>query len=385
MDKKKVLFVVEKIYGGGVENIARTILKNWDYEKYDVTLCTFCQQDVSSLTSYLPIKYKYILHEFCESDNILRRLAIKLLNKTKLLVYYHFPSKIFTAVFFNWNYDVAIAFIEGYATRVVAGMSRIKKRIAWLHTDFSGNHWTKVAYRNLNEEKQCYSAFDKVVCVSQKVAFSAGRILDLKKEPMVLYNPIDVEQIRRLAQESIDIANQNQKDILKIVTLGNLIEVKGYKRLLSAFSKLLKSGVEAELYILGHGPLYGDLSQCAESLGLSGKVHFEGFVENPYPYLKMADIYVCSSFAEGFNTAITEALILGRPVVATACSGVDEQLGKNNDYGIMVENTEEGLFRGIISMTDPDVRYHYSRKAIESSCRFNLRDNTDRIYSVIEE
>lgn len=383
MNKRKVLFVVEKINGGGVENIARTILKNWDYEKYDVTLCTFCQQDVSSLTSCLPIKYKYVLYGFSESDNILKRLAIKLLNKSKLLVYYHFPSKIFTSFFFNGNYDVAIAFIEGYATRLVSGMSGIKKRIAWLHTDFDGNHWTKVAYRNLNEEKQCYSAFEKVVCVSKKVAFSAGRILDLKKEPIVLYNPIDVEQIRRLAQEPIDIPNH--KDTLKIVSLGSLIEVKGYKRLLSVFSKVLKSGIEAELYILGKGPVFDDLRKYAESLSLTCKVHFEGFVENPYPYLKMADIYVCSSYAEGFNTAITEALILGRPVVATACSGVDEQLGKNNDYGIMVENSEEGLFRGLISMTEPDIRHHYSRKAIESSCRFNLRDNMDRIYSVIEE
>lgn len=385
MDKKKVLFVVEKIHGGGVENIARTILKNWDYEKYEVTLCTFCQQEVFCLTSEVPINYKYIFSEPSESDNVLSRFAIRVLNKCKLLVYYHFSPRIFASFFFNGTYDVAIAFIEGYATRLVSGMSRVKKRLAWLHTDFDGNHWTSVAYRDLNEEKKCYSEFDKIVCVSQKVALSAGRVLNLKKEPMVLYNPIDVEQIRRLAQESIDILNQNQKEVLKIVSLGTLIEVKGYKRLLSAFSRVLKSGVEAELFILGHGPLFDDLSKYAESLGLTCKVHFEGFVENPYPYLKMADIYVCSSYAEGFNTAITEALILGRPIVATACSGVEEQLGKDNNYGIMVENSEEGLFRGLISMTEPDIRHHYSRKAIESSCRFNLRDNMDRIYSVIEE
>lgn len=383
MNKKRVLFVVEKIHGGGVENIACTILKNWDYKKYDVTLCTFCQQDVSSLTSNLPIKYKYVFSEFRKSDNILKQTGIKLLNKCKLLIYYHFSPKIFASFFFNGNYDVAIAFIEGYATRLVSGMSGIKKRIAWLHTDFDGNHWTSVAYRNLKEEKKCYSEFDKIVCVSQKVAHSAGKTIDLKRELMVLYNPIDVERIKQLAQEPIDIPNH--KDTLKIVSLGSLIEVKGYKRLLSAFSKVLKSGIEAELYILGQGPLYGDLSKYAESLGLTRKVHFEGFVDNPYPYLKMADVYVCSSFAEGFNTAITEALILGKPVVATACSGVDEQLGKDNNYGIMVENSEEGVFQGLISMTEPDIRHHYSRKAIESSCRFNLRDNMDRIYSVIEE
>ena len=58
-------------------------------------------------------------------------------------------------------------------------------------------------------------------------------------------------------------------------------------------------------------------------------------------------MYICSSRREGFSTAVTEALILGLPTVSTNCSGAEELLGKNNEYGIVVENSEIGIYKGL--------------------------------------
>lgn len=74
---------------------------------------------------------------------------------------------------------------------------------------------------------------------------------------------------------------------------------------------------------------------------------FLGYRDNPYKYVKKADLYVCSSRREGFSTAVTEALIVGTPVVSTNCSGAYELLGKNNEYGIVTENNEDALYEGI--------------------------------------
>ena len=74
-------------------------------------------------------------------------------------------------------------------------------------------------------------------------------------------------------------------------------------------------------------------------------MYFLGYKENPYKYLKNSDLFVCSSYFEGFSTAVTESIIVGTPVVTTNCSGMKEMLGKNNEYGIVVDNKEEALYK----------------------------------------
>ena len=67
-----------------------------------------------------------------------------------------------------------------------------------------------------------------------------------------------------------------------------------------------------------------------------------GYQTNPYKYVAGCDLFVCSSYAEGFSTAATEALIVGTTVCTVEVSGMKEMLGENNEYGIVTENSEEG-------------------------------------------
>lgn len=84
---------------------------------------------------------------------------------------------------------------------------------------------------------------------------------------------------------------------------------------------------------------------------LSDVVFLYGYKENPYPYIKSSDVFICSSYAEGFSTVVTEALILGVPTVTTDCAGMRELLGDSH-YGLIVKNSEEGLLEGITQMID---------------------------------
>ena len=80
--------------------------------------------------------------------------------------------------------------------------------------------------------------------------------------------------------------------------------------------------------------------------------------------MKKCDIFVCSSFSEGFSTAATEALILGKPVVTTLVSGMKEMLGENNEWGIVTKNDEDGLYEGIRRLLDdPALLARYREKA----------------------
>ena len=109
-----------------------------------------------------------------------------------------------------------------------------------------------------------------------------------------------------------------------------------------------------------------------------------GFQNNPYPYIAVSDIYVCSSYAEGYNTAITEALVLGKAVVSTECSGLKEQLRNNNKYGICTPNTDEGLYEGLKQMLNDSTLNHYTMMARERGKYFSLEASMDKIYRLIE-
>lgn len=380
MIKKKILFFTENLYGGGVEKISQIILSHFDYNRYDVVLYSLCKNEFDPNTFSPHIKYKYIYDKLESQDSVITRFIKLAKNKIKLLAYTHTSSHFFYKLFVNEKVDVAIAFIEGYATRIISGAPNTIKKISWIHTDLSNNHWTKISYCNDNEEIQCYRTFHHIVCVSKKVKEEAENYLGTQEKLVILYNPIDTKSILEKSLEPINEIRSSQK---LIVTLGALTPIKGYDRLLKVISKL-RSDIDIELRIYGKGKDLQKLEHIAQDLNIEQNVKFAGFKQNPYPYLKQADIYVCSSYAEGFNTAITEALVLGKPVVSTECSGVKEQLGDNNEWGICCENSEEGLYNSLKTMLTNDNMTYYAKQAAIRGKDFSLNVSMDSIYNLIE-
>ena len=126
----------------------------------------------------------------------------------------------------------------------------------------------------------------------------------------------------------------------------------------------------------------GDLLSYINCNELSDYVTLWGNKANPYPYVRSADWFVCSSYAEGLSTVIIESLIIGTPVISTDCSGTDELLG-NSEYGIRCENSEKGLYEAIKSvLTDDSLYVKYKIKAEERGQGFNkeqLLHETEKI------
>ena len=256
--------------------------------------------------------------------------------------------------------------------------------MAWLHIELQNFHWSKVAFRNLEDERRTYLSFDKIVCVSQIVKYQIDQLFHVSEKSIVLYNPIDQSLIKQSALIPIKENIVDDHDVVRMVTIGTLNERKGQDRLLKIFSKLLKEGYNIELWIIGLGEKYDELSKYIEDHYLNKKVKLLGYKENPFNYLNKCNLYVCSSFAEGYNTAITEALVLGKAVVSTECSGVKEQLGEHNEWGICVENSEEGLYEGLKEMLNPETLDHYTKQAIIRGRDFTLEKSMNEIYQLID-
>lgn len=373
MGKKRIAIFAENLYGGGVEKILQIICGNFDYTRYDVTLYASRREAMPVGTYPESLTIKYI---FSNGNGFWSKLK----NKIKLLVYYHCSPSFYYKLFIRETYDVGIAFIEGYATRFLSGAPKEMKKIAWLHTDIENNHWTDVAFHDRTDEKACYQAFATVVCVSNIVEKRAKEFLELTNT-MVLQNPIETEKIHELSNDAMGVPKQHG---LRIVSIGSLIQVKGYDRLLKAVKKLKADNMDFELLILGDGVERGTYETYIEKNNLNDNVKLIGFVDNPYPLLKSADVYVCSSYAEGFNTAITEALVLGRAIVATEVSGVREQLGLSCEYGIIIENSEDGIYSGLKQMMQPGCIEYYQSQAKKRGKTFSLDNQMCKIYNLIE-
>lgn len=142
-----------------------------------------------------------------------------------------------------------------------------------------------------------------------------------------------------------------------IVAVGRLVEQKGYPHLLDAMALLGARGADAELWILGKGPLEEDLKRRAGELGVGDRVRFLGFRPNPWAYMARADLFVLSSLWEGFGNVVVEAMAAGAPVVSADCpygpgeiieDGVSGRLVRPGDAQALADAMREALADGAL-------------------------------------
>ena len=192
----------------------------------------------------------------------------------------------------------------------------------------------------------------------------------------MLYNTVESEKILANANDAAPELMDDGK--IRLMAVGTLKESKGYMRLLSIIKRLLGEKYPANLYILGIGLLQQEMERFIQANDLQEAVTLLGYQTNPYKYVSKCDLFVCASFAEGFSTAATEALIVGTPVCTVEVSGMKEMLGEHNEWGIVTENSEEALYQGIKDLLDhPDKLAHYKEKAIARGKSFST-ENTVR-------
>ena len=127
------------------------------------------------------------------------------------------------------------------------------------------------------------------------------------------------------------------------------------------------------------------LKQQARETGISNAVTLLGYQTNPYKYVAKCDLFVCASLAEGFSTAATEALIVGTPVCTADVSGMKEMLGSSNEWGIVTENDDEALYRGIKSLVeDPTLLEHYRIQAQVRGRTFSTENTVRAVEEMLD-
>ena len=348
--KIRILFFIPGLSEGGAEKVLRNLVNHMNQDQFDIT--------VHTMERYEPEKYlkqgiRYKAVNPCSSKLGKRLFSCWFRLCAEFKLAYRF--------FLRDNYDIEVAYLETAATKVIAQSTNKKAvKIAWVHCDLS----RKEGIQEIADKvKKQYRNFHKIVCVSQGVRRGFEKLFGSQFDTVVLPNVIDEEEILAKSREAIP--GRLGQDKVRLIALGRLSYQKNYSCLLQVCARLREAGYSFELNILGEGPQREKLEEEIASFGLNDLVFLRGFIGNPYAWLSRSDILVCSSRYEGLSTVVQEALILHKPVVTTPCAGMKELLGES-EYGMIVPDSEEGLYQGLRRMiTSPDLRDSYSRKAEE--------------------
>lgn len=366
---KKVLFLIHDMGQGGAEKVLVNLVNNMDYSKFDITVMTLF--DSGENRQFLGPNVKYTTwckKMFPGNSHLMKLLSPRQLHK----------------IIIKERYDIEVAYLEGPCARVISGCTdSTTKLVSWIHIEQHTAQKAAASFRDVREARTCYSKFHKIVCVSQTVKNDFLNALHVNVAYEVLYNTNESEKILSASQESIEDVDFLDNEI-KLTGVGKLLKNKGFDRILRITKRLREEHYPIHTYILGEGPEREFLQRYIRDNGLESQVTMLGYQLNPYKYVAKCDLFVCASYAEGFSTAATEALIVGTPVCTVEVSGMKEMLGENNEYGIVTENNDDALYRGIKRLIDnPKLLTNYKKRAIERGRSFNTENTVQAVEKML--
>lgn len=364
--RKKIMFFLFSLSGGGAERTVVNIINNLDQTKFEPLLVLGTDKNND---------YYYLLN---------KNIRVRVLGCTKLryctlklskCIKQEDPDLLFSTINAN-NIILLLAKILSFS-KVPTIVREANNRTQSGSVTFFNKIITKILYNYFS---------DKVISLSEGVKNDLIRNFHVREQKInVIYNPIEVDKIQALSKEVVHDFNKNKNEKI-LVAVGRLVEQKDFKTLIKAFNRVSKE-VNVRLVILGKGPKEKELKQLAEDMGIQHKIEFLGFKQNPYKYMRLADVFILSSKWEGFGHVIVEAMSTGTPVISTNCQSGPEEIIKDNKYGILtpVGNDKELSEVTISLLKDKKMQNELRERGRERAKDFDVKKIAHKYEEVFDE
>lgn len=330
---KEIIIFAKSLSCGGTEKALVSLLKAIDYSIYNVTLELLDKDEffIKQVPKEVNIQYinfkneydraivswdkKYILNPRNILGLIKRLYYRKLKNRESLYKTYLEASKRVEEN--TKKYDIALDF-HGYGyffTTYIEKCINSDKKVTWIHDEHM--EWLKSIEESLSE-------YDKIFCVSNACKSNFDKLYpQFKEKSQVFYNIINITEI---IDRSIEFKPQFNKKCCNIVTVGRLVNQKGYDLAIEISRKLKKNNFKFCWYFIGEGSERKKLENLISKYNLGNNVKLLGKMSNPYPYIKEANIYIQPSRNEGYPIAIIEARALKKIILASKIPSISEQI-----------------------------------------------------------
>ncbi|KKI91438.1 capsular biosynthesis protein [Bacillus sp. SA1-12] len=396
--KKNILIASYDMEVGGVERSLISLLDNFDYNKYTIDLMLYRHQGdflnlvstnvslIGEIPQYTTFR-KSIGETFKNKQfsigfsRILAKINADLKGKIKGITepgYYQMQLMWKYALPFlpklNKEYDVAVSYL--WPHYFVAEKVKAKKKIAWIHTDYSN------VATDIELDLEMWRKFDHIIAVSEacKAAF-LRKYGNLEKKVIVIENITSPDFIKEMAKEKV--YNPMVKDNrFKIITVARLSHAKGIDNAVKALKILKEKGYhDIAWYVVGYGGDESMIKDLIKELNLEDSFILLGKKTNPYPFIKEAEMYVQPSRYEGKAVTVGEAQILSKPVMITNYTTATSQVRDGFD-GYITELSIEGIVSGIEKL----YKNGPMRKELMNNCRdinYGNRYELDKLYKII--
>ena len=325
MSRKRVLFVCPSLVGGGAERVAALLLQHLDRQKFEPLLVVF--QD----------RFDYPVPEDVTVICFYKRGA------------YDLPRLIWrlAQAYEKEKPDTVISFLN-YANLIAVMAKRLSRARPRLLLTEHGDDDIGISLKHtfLSFPKRwafplIYPKADTIICVSRGVADNLVTRFKIPRQKIkVVYSPVDIDYVSRLAEEEVDHPYFAPKETPVIIAIGWLIARKGHPYLLKAFAQVTAE-FPCRLIIRGDGKEKKALVKLVRQLGIERQVDFLGFQQNPFKYVARSDIFVLSSLWEGFGLVIIEAMTCGTPVISTRCPFGPGEIITDGVNGLLVPAADE--------------------------------------------
>jgi len=395
---KNILIASFDMEVGGVERSLISMLNNFDYKNYAVDLMLYRHQGdflnlVSNKVNLLDEIPQYTTfrksigevlkdkHYIIGLSRIFSKINADLLGKINRMAepgYYQMQLMWKYALPFlpkvAKKYDIAISYL--WPHYFVAEKVNAKKKIAWIHTDYS------TVETDIQMDLKMWRKFDYIVAVSEacKMAF-LNKYGEFENKVFVIENITSPDFIREMANEKVDNP-MNKDNRFKIVTVARLSHAKGIDHAVCALKKLKEKGYhDITWYVVGYGGDEALIQDLIKESNLEDSFILLGKKTNPYPYMKEADIYVQPSRYEGKAVTVGEAQILSKPVMITNYTTAKSQV-KDGVDGYITELSIEGIVRGIEKLYNTPVM----RQELVSNCiktNYSNSEELNKLYKII--
>ncbi len=307
----------------------------------------------------------------------------------------------------NNHYQAAYSFMDSANIANILTGNRYCKTIVSVRTNLaiSGQNSWKYKYLVNPMAKWLYRYADKVVAVSEGVRRELIDVLKFQANNIItIYNGYNLDQIIEASGEPLSAEEEKIfEDCIPIMMVGRLCREKAQWNMIRAMKQIIEAVPNAKLIILGEGSYRPYLEALIKEMDLADNVCLIGFKDNPYKFIKRAQVFVMTSLYEGFPNSLIEAMALDVPCIATDFkSGSKEILAPESDsnssigdrcyysqYGIITPICDGVEYQSIDQLTkeekllsdavvkmliDNDMRSEYISKSMEVVEKFSINE-----------
>lgn len=374
-DKKKIIFVSQALWIGGIETALVNLINRLDYSKYDVTClitqnytdmaerltknCRLIIADRYNRVSFdKPYKFK-ILHSILEEPQgatRFRRFIWRVLNILFKALENHLYSSYIKEQMKDESFDTAVIYSDRVAETAVKAINA-KKFLMFYHHG---------AMRKEYHDRYGYKKSEKIIAVSENIAKELKAYRKKYADKIVVINNvIDINSIKEKSKEEIVEDGLFPENKFNIVSCGRLSPVKGLHFAVEAIARLVEEGyTDINWYIVGGGPIEKEIKEQIASHKMENHIFMLGMKSNPYPYMKKCDLFIQPSLFEGYSLSIMEAKILSTPILATYTAAGNQI--ENGVDGFLCDTNADSVYENIL-------RLYKNRKMLEN-CKNALKN-----------